>query len=171
MTAIFSFRLPGAARTGSGRLRSRPRSPRNRSRELMATEPSFSLRLQPVSQGCGQTRPSTDGMGLLSTSISNAVSKAWSSVLPVFSNAEIVFIQARISLPAGHPVRHGACFTTCWGRADETAPPLPPRLTIFIGFALSDFLSRAILSEPRGQRYAPVGCDSYLTPNRFAYLP
>jgi hypothetical protein len=41
-------------------------SPRKCSTELMPTWSSTSLRLQPVSQGAGQTRPITEGKGLAS---------------------------------------------------------------------------------------------------------
>ncbi len=42
-----------------------PKSPMARSILLMLTAASRSFRLQPVSQGAGQTRPQTEGKGLV----------------------------------------------------------------------------------------------------------
>ena len=111
-----------------------------RSRELTATAPSFSFRLQLSSQGCGQTRPITAGNGLYSTIVRHAFSNACSSESPVFSRWAIVVIQPRMSVPLGQLPMHGASFSTTCGRSDDTCvAPLPPRRSG--GFLVTGFRS------------------------------
>ncbi len=87
-----------------------PKSPTKRSRALIATAPSFVVRLHPSSHGCGQTRPQTAGNGFRSVMIPQASAYACSGVRPYASAWAIVVSQPRMSVPPGHVPPHGGPF-------------------------------------------------------------
>jgi hypothetical protein len=75
-------------------------SPRKCSTALMPTWSSTSLRLQPFSQGAGQTRPITDGKGLACVSRRQAYSgQGWPA--GGFSVPRVTASQPRMSSPDG----------------------------------------------------------------------
>ncbi len=84
----------------------------NRSTELIPTAPSLPVRLHSPSHGCGQTRPITDGNGLVSISIRNARSHASSRLRPSFSRRAMTVSQPRISFPLGQLPVHGGRLST-----------------------------------------------------------
>src|SRR5512135_2738154 len=87
-------------------------SPRKCSTELIPTWSSTSLRLHPLSQGAGQTRPITDGKGLASVRRRHAYSCQGITGFPsapfgTFSVPRTIPRYPRISSPAGQLPWHG----------------------------------------------------------------
>src|SRR3972149_8972453 len=81
---------------------------------LMPTKSSTTLRLQPVWQGAGQTRPIIDGKGLAAAERRNAYSCI---VVPLggFSVPRHIFSQPRISSPDGQLAWQGGVLCTYVG--------------------------------------------------------
>jgi len=114
------------------------------SNAAMATDSSFSVRLQWLSHGCGHIRPRVAGKGLVRAITRQASSSACSSLMPFLDAPATTPRARRTSVLHGQLTRQGAGFSVCAGRC--FVPKAPWVLQVWtMSFLFVGFLSRTMV--------------------------